>query len=262
MIFTGFRPDTDDQRRADFDNDRVAWIRFGLDLRLGAAITTENSDSFHPPRRKQKRSNFCVRFAMCRALEHAESRIGKPYDAYSPLFLAWHDAMQGDQGENVGTQIYLSAQAAHAIGICSEDLYPFEIMPEDYLARMRSRPNSETYVEAERHQIVESFRIADGNIAEMLGALGKGFGFVFGMPLRQSFFDSTQGDGGVVDNSGGAILGYHAMYGIDARVVNGKQFIVVDGSWGEAAHYLIPAGAFGTNEFRDLRVVVRAEELA
>lgn len=256
-MHTGYRPDTATQRSSE-STGRLREV-FSLN-RVSGPITTKNADSFHPPRRNQKRSNFCVRFGMCRALEHAESRIGKPYVPYSPLFLGWHDAMQGDQGANVGTQIYLSAQAAHAVGVCSDDLHPWEIQPHDYLSRMRTRPDSEMYAEAERHQVVESFRLTDGVLETMLSALEGGFGFVYGMPLRQSFFDSTQGDGGVVNNSGGVIVGYHAMYAIDARVVNGKQFIVVDGSWGEKEHYLVPAGVFGTAEFRDLRVVVRTEE--
>lgn len=257
---TGYRPDGHEQR--DLDERRGLIVPPELSAAPGL-VTTDNRKVFSPPRRNQKKSNYCVRFSTCRGLEHLLVRAGRPALQFSPLFQGWNDAMPGDQGENVGTQVYLAAAAANKIGVCSESLYPFELaVAGDYLTRMKVRPGAEAFREAERHQVVESRRLPDGDWPAMLGMLQRGIGIVFGMPLRTSFFTSTNGgQGGVVDNSTGKVEGWHAMYVIDAEEFQGKQYVVVDGSWAEPKPYLIPVGAFGTNEFRDLRVFIDIEEL-
>lgn len=258
-FLTGYKPDDAVQRVTDERAGLV--VPPSLSAPIGNTIT-QNRDVFDPPRRAQMKSNYCVRFAMCRALEHAEVKGGLPYIPFSPLFLGWHDAMQGDQGLNTGTQIYLSAAAANRYGVCSEDGYPWQkSAADDYLVRMRQRPPDDMYPEAERHQVVNSYRINDGNVGTMLDVLRRGFGFVFGMPLFTSFYDT--GDDGIVNNTSGRLEGWHAMYGLDADVVGGVQGVWVDNSWsevfGKEGRVFLNVGEI--SRFKDIRVVTGVEQL-
>lgn len=255
---TGYRPDDDAHRVTDEHAGKMLTI---APVSAGT-FETDNRALFNPPRRNQKKSNFCVRFAMDRALRHLAARKKQKDIPFSPLFMAWNDAMPGDQGYNVGTQIYLSAQAATKYGVCSDDAYPFEISPDDYLTRMKWRPNGEAYREAERHQMTESLRIENGDWLMMAATLQRGIGFVFGMPIRESALKvMNPAKGGIIDNSGGKIIAYHAMYVIDAKIVGGQQHVEIDGSWAEENPLLLPVGKFGTDEFTDIRVVVDQEEV-
>lgn len=259
---TGYRPDDPAQRVTD----TLAGLVLPPTLSVTPGqVTTDNRAKFNPPRRNQRRSNFCVRFAVCRALEHLEVRRGGKRVPFSPLFHSWNDAMQGDQGLNVGTQIYLSANAASIVGVCSEDRVPWEIAPDDYLTRMKARPNAEAFREAERHQVLPgsgSLRIPNGDWAGMKATLERGIGFVFGMPLRTSAFKvMNPAKGGIIDNTSGMIEGYHAMYALDAKVVNGKQYVSIDGSWAEQDELLVEVGRFGTDEFTDNRAFLDMEEI-
>lgn len=227
------------------------------------AVETDNAAKFLPRFKDQKRSQFCVRFAVTTLIEHLESRLGLPYVAKSPLMLAWTSAAPGDQGRNVGTYVALGVQAAATYGVCSDDHYPFERQPGDYLIRLKLRPDDETFRIAERHQVTKSQRIPDGDWPTMAGSLQRGISFAFGTPLRSSALALMNTDkGGVVDNSSGAIEGYHSMVALDGVVVGGKQYVRLIDSWGPRTEPLLwPVGRYGTDEWTDNRAVLAVEEV-
>lgn len=251
----GYRPDSIAQRAADYAAGNVYESR-----RYSAGLVrTENRDKFDVPVRDQMQSNFCVRFAVARAMEYCEVVAGRDWAPFSPLFHAWNDAMSGDQGLNVGTQIYLSAEAAQVIGLCSEDREPWELsQPHDYLQRMKVRPSPAAYAEAGRHQVVKHSRVRDGDVAAVLDSLQRGNVLVLGVPVREGFW-KTRADG-IISNVG-AITGWHAMLCRDAVVIGGAQFVEFDNSWsarfGDQGRVRMTVTQLA--EFRDGRVFAAVE---
>ena len=252
----GYIPDDDSQRWMD----RVSGRMYSPVLAAPSA-PVQTDDPPVIPIRDQGSSNFCVRFAMCRALEHAEAlATGSWLGHFSPLFHAWNDAMPGDQGLNEGTQIYLSAQAASRYGICSELAHPWErSRPDDYMTRMRSRAPDHCYREAARHQVIDDYRIMDGDVTGVLGAILDGFAGVYGTPVGETF--STNDDGILINV--GAIRGWHAMTARQLIVLANTQYVKCDNSWSEAWGHqgscLVSLSEIA--RWRDIRVVRKAEVL-
>lgn len=228
-----------------------------------ALVQTDNASRWAPPFRDQQLSQFCARFSTCAAIEHAEFRAGLPAVEKSPLFLAWLSAPPGEQGRNTGTWVYLAMQAATTYGVPSEDQYPWSTTAANYLARMKVRPDDESFKVASRHQILVTQRVPDGSWPAMVALFQRGIGFTLNVPLRQSALAVMEsGHGGIVDNSGGSIVGYHSLYAYDAVVIGGKQYARVRNSWGPDTDFLYwPVGRFGTDEATDGRAVLSVEEV-
>lgn len=250
----GYIPDSTEQRAADIITHKV----FGVTA-PGDPSETNWKEVAPIPIRDQGTSNFCVRFAMTRALEHLEwVTTGEDRGHFSPLFLAWFDAMPGWQGRNEGTQIYRSAEALRMYGVCGEAAYSWERdRPGDYLRRMGVAPHARPRAEALRHQSMKDYRISDGDVDAVFAAIERGHAVVFGCPVGSTF--KTDADG-VLLNSG-ALRGYHAMTARDIKMVRGEPMADTDNSWGrgwgEKGTCLIPPSEI--RKWQDIRVVTGLE---
>lgn len=223
----GYRPDGVAQRVLDVSVPTSFSASTPHDADLIAALGVPY------PVKNQKKSNFCVRFARASACEIVAVLHGQaPLVSLSPLMAAWDDAMPGDQGRNVGTQIYLSAEAARTIGTCLEATYPFELTTnDDYLTRMKVRPPEYAYVEAERHQAVKSYRLPDGDFTAIIAALDNDCPVQIGTPIRPNFWNGLNADG-VIDNKGTPIDGYHSMLVVGMKQIGSKWYFKLLNSWG------------------------------
>lgn len=207
--------------------------KYGVTLVGAEPRVTHNRDAFMPRIKDQRRSNGCVGFSGATALEQAEFRATnrKPPE-YSPLF-GWYNArdVEGSAGMNVGCTIRDYAEQAKRKGVCSEDRLPFaESTSDDYLVRLANRPSALAYEEAERHQVLETYVWADADVTAAYDALSRGYGFQTAFPVFASFFDTPAS--GIVAPWSGPLAGWHAVYIIDADVVNGVAGFWVINSWG------------------------------
>lgn len=256
MPHRGFRPDSDAHRVTD----ELAGRTLPASFSAASGVVTHNRDLWAPPVRNQRKSNFCVRFAGCDALDFLRVKAGKPSAPFSPLFASWNDAMPGERGQNVGTMIYLFAQAAKTIGVCSEDAYPWELTADDYLTRMKVRPPEFAYTEAERHQATGSYRLLDGDPGQILASLQKGLVVQIGFPVDKGFED-TGADGMAPPFVPADLLGWHSTLVVDADMIDGTQYFWVRNSWGptwgKGGNYLVRATE--ATRWRDGRVYTDTE---
>lgn len=201
---------------------------------------TRNRDVWAPKAWDQKRSNQCVGFSGARAQSMAlAAALSKdpgarldPNDVteYSPTFGWWNAKDAGDKPYNVGVTITSYVRAAKSYGQAMREIAPFEVSKDDYVTRYGVRPSAAAYENASRHQLLDSLRVDDGDVAGILAAIDAGYPAQFGYPIFESFEDT--GSDGIVKPHAGKFRGWHAMVFWDLDVINGKQYAVALNSWG------------------------------
>lgn len=236
--------------------------RFGGTGEIGPTSTVE--DTIGPwldawPVRDQQQTNYCTRYAVCGALELWEAReMGQRVSYLSPHFLAWVDD-PSYRGRNLGQAIYISADAARRYGVCSDMEFPSATLTERPQDRVSTAPDRTAYTEAERHQVLQSYRIEDGDLPAVYAALVQGHSVVFGMYLREGFYTRTGVDG-IVKNTGNGV-GWHAMLCVALVTVGGVLYALTRNSYGtDFGHHgyvLIPMDEM--EKARDLRVFTNLE---
>lgn len=238
--------------------------RYGVRAGAGALQVSKNRDRFLPETKDQRRSNACVGFSGALALEALEFAVtGKVPPKYSPMF-GWYNARAaiGQQGVNSGCTIRDYAECAKRYGVCSEDREPFNLEKlDDYLVRLSHRPSAASYEEAERHQILESYALPDGDLEAAGDALVRGYGFQTAFPVYDSFFDTPAT--GIVPKWLGNLSGWHAVYAIDIDRVDGVWGLWMVNSWGKdfgkGGQFFISQEMYA--RFQDSRVYSKVEVL-
>jgi hypothetical protein len=76
-------------------------------------------------------------------------------------------------------------EALEEYGTCLESVWPYDT------SRVNTRPNDQSYQEAQRHKITEALRV-NINLSEMKSCLAQGFPFAFGLRLYSSFDQASK----------------------------------------------------------------------
>lgn len=151
-------------------------------------------------------------------------------DLYMPsrLFIYWNErALEGTTRIDSGASLRDGIKTVAKQGVCSEVTWPYNIN------KFKRKPPSKAYQEAKKNTIDAYFRINDGDLMGMKGALAGGNPFVFGFSVYDSFESKAVSKSGIVPmpKSNEKLLGGHAVMacGYD----DSKQMFLVRNSWGQ-----------------------------
>jgi C1A family cysteine protease len=188
------------------------------------------------PMEDQGQVGDCTAYAWAGMLEFLElqalnNKIASPeiltptYTPFSHLFLYYNERLiDGDVGQDAGSQLRTGAQALATYGDCAESTWPADP------TKVFIKPSDAAYAEANNHKISVYSRLESPE--DYKSCLAEGFPFVFGASLYESFESSAVAATGIVPmpsfNEG--VIGGHAILcvGYDET----KQVYIVRNSWG------------------------------
>jgi len=175
------------------------------------------------PDRDQGNVGACTAFATTGMLWYDRHRQGEPDFAYSELFLYYNS--RADKKADTGTTIRNSIKAALRVGVCNEELWPYN---EDHEFL---HPAPGCYQDALLHRGVEYQRVPQ-DLLHMQSVLAGGNVLVVGFTVFSSFESSTVATTGIVPMParGEQELGGHAvlLVGYD----DARQVFTCQNSWG------------------------------
>ena len=149
-------------------------------------------------------------------------------NAFQPsrLFIYYNErAMEGTVNSDSGAQIRDGIKGVANQGVCSEDLWPYNI------ASFAEKPSDNCYQVAAQNKVTRYLRLAQ-NLNLMKACLSDGYPFVFGFTVYDSFESQQVAQTGVVPmpTSGEGVLGGHAVVAVGYD--EASQRFTVRNSWG------------------------------
>lgn len=202
------------------------------------------------PIEDQRQLGSCVAHATCGALEFLELKelqdpkpgveeFDSQFERISRLFVYYNARnLDGDPTVDGGTQLRSAIQVIKSQGICRETLWPYDV------SKVFDMPVKSAYDEAVSHQVLQSYSINHRSLSEMQSCLAKGYPFILGISVYDSFMSQSVAESGMIPmpKSGETLQGGHALccvgYDMDKRV-----FIIRNSwseSWGDKGYCYIP----------------------
>lgn len=151
--------------------------------------------------------------------------IQKPFKA-SRLFIYYNEReSEGTVSEDAGANIRDGINSVVKQGICSEDIWPYDI------GQFTVKPPQEAYDMALKDVVTQY--LALHGISEIKNALASGHQVTFGTEVYESFESEEASSTGIIPEpkEGEQLLGGHCMRFVGYDDAN-KRFIVAN-SWGE-----------------------------
>lgn len=133
----------------------------------------------------------------------------------------------GTEKEDSGTYCRTAMRQMHHVGVCSEEVWPYD---EDY----KQAPPLEATIRASENKIDGYSRIINNDqerILDLASAIDDDHPCVFGTGVGQEMMGLY---GNWVLRPPELIIGYHALVVVGYRVVNGRVQFRIRNSWGEA----------------------------
>lgn len=174
---------------------------------------------------------------------HALSSMKEIQDYYDAVFLGEYSTMfiysfrQEQQAKTEGMIIQYALDNLRNVGVCEYDLMPGNLdYIESMVIRFKESRNTELFENAKKHRISNYAEISSGDVDSIKHALYIDKSPVpIGCTLYESFFD-TEADGicKIPRKEQEQVCGGHAMLIVGWTTINGKEYWVVQNSWGEA----------------------------
>ena len=235
-----------------------------------ASAVSKNRDVYLAVTRDQEQCNGCVGFSARLAQQIAEAMARKadgmdPRDTpeLSPFFAWYNSRGDADKTLNVGAQIREADTMAKRYGVCLDGAWPFEEVEGDYKRRLAIKPPAAAYEQAARHQLLDAYRIPDGDVGGIQASLLAGHPVQFGFPVYDSFFDTPTDTGLVRYPWAGPFAGLHAVTAQDCDVVMAKDGAWIQNSWsnhfGKMGWCFFPVAALATA--KDIWAYTQSERL-
>lgn len=145
----------------------------------------------------------------------------------SRLFIYYNErAMEGSISEDAGAEIRDGIKSLNAIGICSEELYPYDI------SKFTEKPADKCYELAKGHKAV-AYKKVNQNLNDMKQTLVLGYPIVFGFSVYESFETLEMATTGkmTIPKADETLLGGHAVMAVGYD--DEKQVFIVRNSWSE-----------------------------
>lgn len=141
----------------------------------------------------------------------------------SRLFL-YYNQYNSLNNEDIGTSIFSGLNILHNLGVCSENLYPYNIESE-------IAPSEEAYKEASENKII-AYNAIDQNLHQLKSTLINGYPVLFGFNIYSSFLNESVSETGNINIplETEELIGQHAavIIGYD----DGDKVFLVRNSWG------------------------------
>ena len=227
----GWIPDYPDQR------DKLYYKVMPPSLDLPSSVDLR---PFCPPVEDQGELGSCTAQALVGALEFLELKelrdqgLKPPFPDYSRLQLYYDERI--NKNADTGAQLRNGIKTLALRGVANEKLWPYTI------SKFKVKPPPAVYADALKHQILKYYRITTQN--EMQTCLAKGYPFVFGFAVYESFESDQVAKTGVVPmpKMSERALGGHAVMGVGYNNKD-KRFIVRNSwgtNWGLKGYFTIP----------------------
>lgn len=165
----------------------------------------------------------CTGNAIVGALEYLTP--GKKLINLSRLFVYYQErVIEGDVGQDNGAQIRDGVKACAKVGVCSEQLWPYDI------GRFAEPPTPAANADAATRKIKEYVRVVGLN--SMLQRLSEGFPVIFGFSVYESFESDQVASTGTVPmpSKNEQLLGGHAVLAVGYDEASKR--VTVRNSWG------------------------------
>jgi C1A family cysteine protease len=212
----GWIPDLPDQR--DFPYIRLAvsipQLPSKFDLRINCT-----------PIEDQGELGSCTACALVGNLEYIKKEKAKKIFNFSKLFLYYNErAIRHTVKEDSGASIRDGIKSLVKYGDCLEAIWPYQIN------KFTIKPLKAAYVNAKEYQIVSYYRIH--TMDEMKHTISKGYPFVFGFAVYESFEEDIVAETGIMPmpEMEERMIGGHAVMGVGYD--DKKKTFMVRNSWG------------------------------
>jgi C1A family cysteine protease len=215
----GWRPDIPDYR------DHL----YGAVHRIARKLPPKvDLRSYCSPIEDQGTLGSCTGNALAGALEYLERKNPqpKPFVDLSRLFIYYNErVLENSVATDSGAAIRDGIKTLAKQGVCSEKSWPYVI------SKFAVKPKASCYKEALDHQITEYQRLS--TLDEMRDCLARGFPFVFGFSVYESFETQKVAKTGIMPmpSKGERMVGGHAVCGVGYD--DAKKTLIVRNSWGK-----------------------------
>jgi hypothetical protein len=214
----------------------VTFFRERVATSSGGIITIGGSDvrlEERTPISDQEEIGSCVANATMDALELLMPR-GLVIQL-SRLFAYWISRRShGDECIDDGTFVRACFEQVRDLGVCREDLYPYDGRPVNRGGRVNLRPSIQAYTSALDHKIDAYYRIRGTpkeRVAQLRDAIDGGFPVVGAFALGGEWDDVDGRD--VAIGAPTRIVGHHAMVVVGYRELSdGSVWFELRNSWG------------------------------
>ena len=145
--------------------------------------------------------------------------------------------MEGDVSTDGGAQIRDGIKTVVTEGVCSEDLWPYDI------TKFADAPPANAVANAVKHLATEYSSVMQ-NIMQIKGCLASGYPVVFGFTVYDSFESQEVASSGVLNMPGNTeqVVGGHAVLCVGYD--DPSQRVIVrnswGSSWGQAGYFTMP----------------------
>jgi C1A family cysteine protease len=180
-----------------------------------------------PPVYDQGQLGSCTANSIGAAIEFEQMKQ-KLADVFVPsrLFLYFNErVMEGTVDSDSGAQIRNGIKSVAKQGVCPEPMWPYAI------AKFKTRPPKDCYVEALKHRVVLYQRLVP-TLNQLRGCLASGYPFVFGFTVYESFETPEVAKTGHAPMPAPTeqSIGGHAV--MAAGYDDSKQWFIIRNSWG------------------------------
>jgi C1A family cysteine protease len=153
------------------------------------------------------------------------------------LFIYYNErVIEGDVSQDGGAQIRDGIKSVASQGVCSEDLWPYDV------TKFADKPTPICYTNAAQH-LVTSYESVAQSLSQIKGCLATGYPMIFGFTVYESFESPQVASTGLLPMPGPSesVVGGHAVlcvgYNDTATVQNpdgstSTGMILVRNSWG------------------------------
>jgi len=177
------------------------------------------------PVEDQGAAGSCVGNSVVGNMEFLMIKNKRPFIDLSRLF-AYYNArlLEGSTGSDAGAYIRDAIKALKTLGVCSEKSWPYDV------SKVTKRPSIKCYLEALNLQIQKYERL--NSLDEMKTCLSRGFPFVFGFSVYESFMTDKVAKTGTapMPKKDEKLLGGHAVCCVG--YADSKKRVTVRNSWG------------------------------
>jgi C1A family cysteine protease len=226
----GWRPDTPDMR------DRKYMVPAHI---AAASLPTKVDLREHmPPVYDQGDLGSCTGNAIAGDCHYQMVRQGGKVWQPSPLFIYYNErVIEGAVMQDSGAEIRDGMKAINRWGICSEQLWKYEI------SKFRVKPSRAAYGEAAKHKIFDYARIGQ-SLLQMKSVLASGDPFIFGFSVYESFEGDEVANTGILPmpKKSENMLGGHAVLAVGYDDTH-KWFIIRNSwgvEWGDKGYFYMP----------------------
>lgn len=180
-----------------------------------------------PPVVDQGQLGSCTANAIAGAFGYEMLKQSEAFKPVSRLFIYWWERfIEGTTKTDSGAQIRDGIKVVVTQGVCSEDLWPYDI------SKFAHKPSAAAVKAATGETAIQYLSVTNSSVSTIKSALAGGWVVPFGFTVYESFESPEVAQTGIVPMplKGESVLGGHAVccVGYDDT----KQAFIVRNSWG------------------------------